>query len=395
MASHVTWLDISVDEQRRMRELASLFTLRESRDELGIGLLRDGVGDALFPGTSTLHTRARYALLVPWCFQYAARAKPEQRSRRLDEVERAIISPLRSSADARGLLGERAGTALKNLPSSVYWSMLERYGILAYTATRPEALAVSAPTHHVDDDGEMTRSSIWSTPPMPAGFPTNIPDGFALNHDEATWLRDRILEHAHGSLLAHLVLQRPDEDSPAPWMDLAARSAPDRAARVLEQGEDFSLVMHGAQLLYNLLLALDASRFELGDENRVEHYHQRLDAWARELTPRAREWQLQELLDILRTENGIAPAIAPSTRDFITRWSALVRDGDPLALRDDESAQHLIRQRERVAKGHKARLNNQRRLSTWRGASGSARLTYRWSTVRDILADIHTGLQRA
>lgn len=65
MASVVTWLDISADEQKRMRELASLFTLRDSRDELGLGLLRDSIADAVFPGTSTLHTRARYQLFVP------------------------------------------------------------------------------------------------------------------------------------------------------------------------------------------------------------------------------------------------------------------------------------------------------------------------------------------
>ncbi|MBO0981968.1 DUF6361 family protein [Microbacterium sp. SD291] len=395
MASLVTWLDISADEQKRMRELASLFTLRDSRDELGLGLLRDSIADALFPGTSTLHTRARYLLFVPWCFQHAARAKPEQRWRRLDDTERSIISPLRSSADPRGLLGERAGTALKNLPSSSYWSMLQRYGILSHPATRAEALTASMPTRTVDDDGQTTVSSIWSAPAMPEGFPESIPEGFALTHDEATWLRDRILEHAPGSLLAHLVQQRPDEDSAAPWTDPAAGAAPERAARVHRQAEDFSAVMHGAQLLYNLLLATEAHRLDVGDESRVVQYRDQLDTWARELTPRAREWQLSDLFHVLRDEHGSAPTVVPSTRDFITRWTTLLQSTDLQTLVDDESARTLIRQRERVAKGAKARLGSQRRLATWGGASGSARLTYRWGTVRGILADIHDGLQRA
>jgi hypothetical protein len=395
MGSLVSWLDVSVDEQRRMRELAALFTLRDSRDELGLGLLRDSIGDALFPGTSTLHTRARYLLFVPWCFQHAARARPDQRQRRLDEVERSIISPLRSSADPAGLLGERAGVALKNLPSSVYWSMLQRYGILSRPATRAEALSESTPSRKTDDDGQTTVSTIWSAPPMPEGFPSEIADGFALTHDEAGWLRDRILEHAHGSLLAHLVQHRPDAASTAPWTDAATVASPDRVARMLQQAEDFSAVMHGAQLLYNLLLATDAHRLEVGDESAVSHYRDRLDVWAGELTSRAREWRLADLLDVLRGEHGSAPALAPSTRDFIVRWSAIVRDGDPRTLVDDDDARSLVRQRERIAKGSKARLNNSRRLAAWGGASGSARLTFRWATVRGILDDIHEGLQRA
>lgn len=395
MGSLVSWLDVSAEEQRRMREIAALFTVRESRDELGLGMLRDSIGDALFPGTSTLHTRARYLLFVPWCFQYAARVHPEQRARRLDAVERSMISPLRSSTDATGLLGERAGVALKNLPSSVYWSMLQRYGILSRAASRTEALAASAFIRHVDDDGQTSVSSIWSAPSMPPGFPHEIPDGFALTHAEASWLRDLILEHAHGSLLAHLVQHPPEKESAAPWMDAAAASAPDRAALVLRQAEDFSTVMHGAQLLYNFLLATDAHGFELNDDARVLHYRQRLTDWASTLTSRARAWHLPELLNVLHREHGAGLAMAPSTRDFISQWTALIREGDTRQIVDDEAARSLIRRRERIAKGSKARLNNPRRLAAWGGASGSDALTYRWSTVRGILTDIHEGLRRA
>lgn len=38
-------------------------------DELGIGSIRDTFSDELFPGTSTIQTRARYFLFVPWIMQ--------------------------------------------------------------------------------------------------------------------------------------------------------------------------------------------------------------------------------------------------------------------------------------------------------------------------------------
>ena len=40
-------------------------------DELGIGPIRDTIADTLFPGTSTIQTRARYFLFIPWILQKA------------------------------------------------------------------------------------------------------------------------------------------------------------------------------------------------------------------------------------------------------------------------------------------------------------------------------------
>ena len=49
-----------------------MFSQRESRDELGLGQIRDALSDTLFPGTSFLLTRARYLLFVPWLFREGA-----------------------------------------------------------------------------------------------------------------------------------------------------------------------------------------------------------------------------------------------------------------------------------------------------------------------------------
>ena len=69
----LAWLDYSQADQRRAREIISMFSQQESRDELGLGRIRDALSDALFPGTSVLLTRARYFLFVPWLFREGAR----------------------------------------------------------------------------------------------------------------------------------------------------------------------------------------------------------------------------------------------------------------------------------------------------------------------------------
>ena len=68
----LAWLDYSESDQRRAREIVAMFSQRESRDELGLGRIRDALSDTLFPGTSFLLTRARYLLFVPWLYREGA-----------------------------------------------------------------------------------------------------------------------------------------------------------------------------------------------------------------------------------------------------------------------------------------------------------------------------------
>ena len=58
-----TWLDYSEHERRQAMDVIDLFGEDETRDELGLGTIRDGFADLLFPGTSTIQTRA----VLPLC----------------------------------------------------------------------------------------------------------------------------------------------------------------------------------------------------------------------------------------------------------------------------------------------------------------------------------------
>jgi hypothetical protein len=111
--------------------MLSLFQERESRDELGIGAIRDSIADKLFPGTSTIQTRLRYMLFVPWIYTELEgkhiTSKPF--AGEADTFERRLIDPLLSSDDKAGVFGKMAGSQVKRLPSSVYWAGLGVWGI--------------------------------------------------------------------------------------------------------------------------------------------------------------------------------------------------------------------------------------------------------------------------
>jgi hypothetical protein len=68
MMSAFACLDYSERERRKMLNVVDLFREHDTRDELGVGSVRDAFADMLFPGTSTIMTRARYFLLVPWAY---------------------------------------------------------------------------------------------------------------------------------------------------------------------------------------------------------------------------------------------------------------------------------------------------------------------------------------
>jgi hypothetical protein len=156
-------------------------------------------------------------------------------------------------------------------------------------------------------------------------------------------------------------------------------------------------VIHGASLLYNLLLAEEYERL-VPDEQRkvtepVERYRDALREWsARVKAARIAQWDVDDLWDWIFGAGGAR--IAPGSVRFVTTWVEHVRATDGQELAADTKAKDLIRARERAQKRGLARLGNAKRLAAWSGAAGANALTYRWDTVRGIALDIHDGLGR-
>jgi hypothetical protein len=66
MASSFSWLDFSESDRQQTMQVLDLFREKNTLDELGFGPIRDAFADHFFPGTSTIQTRARYFLFIPW-----------------------------------------------------------------------------------------------------------------------------------------------------------------------------------------------------------------------------------------------------------------------------------------------------------------------------------------
>ncbi len=141
MASALGWLDHDANAQAKTLNILALFQQKESRDELGIGTIRDSFAEQLFPGTSTIQTRLRYMLFVPWIYQRLEnkRISAVNFGTQADSDERALIIPLTQlEEDSAGTFGKNSREKLKRLPSSVYWSGLRRWGIRETSCSQEE-----------------------------------------------------------------------------------------------------------------------------------------------------------------------------------------------------------------------------------------------------------------
>lgn len=398
MPSTFTWLDFSERERRRALDVIDQFRNEDTRDELGIGTVRDAVADLLFPGISTIQTRARYFLFIPWIYKDLERRRigyPDIRQK-ARKVEVALIDTLADSGEELGVIGFLSRGRLQRLPSNVYWTGLRMWGILLFDRSQEEYHRwLNGYYARVDeavqpDDGEVLPSSLsgnWHPylPEPPHDFPASA--GFDLSDEEAEYLTDRIRQKVPSSLIAYFVQHGvKSEGVEFPWQHPAYSELPTRLREWLDQSQHFSEIMHGAVLVYNLLLA--ESRAET--EELAAEYRERITEWWQDsaiarsssvTANRDRFW------DVVHAAEG--HFISPPTRSFVNRWYQLVLNTtNATALIDGRSARDLVREREKSIKRTRARIGNEKMLVGWRGHSGDRRLNYRWQQAAEIIDDI-------
>jgi hypothetical protein len=404
MTSAISWLDFSEEDQRSAREILQLFTQPGSVDELGIGPVRDALSDAMFPGTSVLHTRARYLLFIPWLFAEGARLRPAGAPLLgwVDHQERRLIEALRRGGfgDAgHGLIGRNAGASLKHLPSSIYWHALQEWQILTRPGTIEQIAGAPQRTHSVE--AALTEfvehdDAVWdpNLPKPPESFFQMEGAAFSLEAEEAEWLAERIEKSVPGTLLEWLVASNiaPKATSGAPWEDSSVSPAPAELSRVLSHAHLFSAVLHGAALLYKLIVAERCAELGLTHTSeKVADYKSRLEVWATGLGGlghRLTTWPIDQFWGLVMSAN---PGIPLLTRSFIDKWIALVLPSEGRSVANNEVARQLIGSRERQLKGGRSRLTNDRLLHEWTGSSGADPLTFRWQQVKVLVTDISAG----
>lgn len=398
--SFFLWIDHSERQRRQILEAVDLFRERDTRDELGIAGIRDALADLMFPGTGSLQTRARYFLFVPWMYRQleVRRSSAGSIAKAARDFEIRLIDTLAESTDTDGTIGILARAALQRVPSSIYWNGLKVLGICRYSGSQSDfhrdfdRLTARRRTALRNDDGELvpgTETAAWSMmPEAPAGFPHDA--SFALTRAEAGYLRERVLEHHPASLFAHLLRQPHDPRAAAfVWEDPVVAAIGPELARQLRHARNFSELMVGAPILYNLLLAkLEPVRGDVKDT-----CEQLLAEWGQSVERRRADYDSWDRVDFWNLVRETGASLRQPTRDFVDEWLNLALGPHRQQLKKHQPARDLIVRRERALKGSLARFDNRRAREVWRGEAGLGRIDYRWTNARRLLIDIFAGLE--
>lgn len=361
------------------------------RDEIGFLTIHQRYADRFFPGTSVLHTRARYAVFVPWLFEDLAGLTGSAAVRALRERERELAGRLRDAGESQVIGGRVFPKPSSQPPSTVYWNALGVWGILR---PRQNGRTISRAQVHgllknggaaTDDDGQPLLSFDPPFLPLP-DRPANWRGGsitLRLTSAEAAFLRERLAQlrddRGHGlSLLARLVRT----EAPAPtgmWSD-ETRAVAGSNKTPLQRAQRAASLAGVGRAVYDALLE---HVLEAKDQRETSTRHRdHLAAAVAEHGSLAAELDV----DALETDIGALPlklrTVVTATKDWITSESS-----DPIALFDVYAAAE-------ARKGPRARLsstlNGRARRLEWsndeHGLAGP--LHYRWEQVSTLLNDL-------
>ena len=375
-------------------------------DDLGLGVIRDALADTLFPGTSTLHTRVRYALFVPWLLQHAAFSHSEVSAMRqaFEDSEFQLINALGKGGESEGIIGRVAGKNLQRTASSVYWGMMSQWRIF-----EPGFTVQNFFERHLLRDQQ--RKAPRADDPeagldlVPTGIHEALPAAppgllrstdFTLRAQDEQFLRDAITYSVPGTLLAHLAQHRPSswtDASRAPRSFAAPQitdELPPQLKDTVRVAQKFAVAIHGASLTYNHILARKTQRLKQ-EQSLEQFYAQWIAEWFTETqdlgVPTA-----QEQLELWELVNRTNRTLSRNTISFIEDWFSAVNSAQrPEDLFTSQTVIERITVRERQKKGARARLKpgNRQALDAWSGAAGTGRYNFRWNYVVQHLQDLY------
>ncbi|MBQ6344095.1 MAG: hypothetical protein IJI41_13300 [Anaerolineaceae bacterium] len=278
------WIDFSKSERNKVLSVLDMLSEAGTLDELGIAPIRDGFADLFFPGTSTIQTRAKYFLIVPYALkdlEYEGEANPGQILRLLDEKERKCGQILLSGEDKNGIIGSRAMAQqkwVKRSPADIYWAGLRKYGIFsggnlslseyvrAMCALKNEKTTLlrlgnrndTAEEGNADDKdaGSLFRKQFWTIPTYQHNWIESL--SVKLTDEEGDFLKRQIITSSPELMLAHILRNNMTEIlACASFQDLSAliRVFPEQIQQDYALAYDFSDFLYVLRTVYNITVS--------------------------------------------------------------------------------------------------------------------------------------------
>ena len=390
------WIDFSKEDRQKALDVINLLSEQGAVDELGIGIVRDAFANYFFPGTSTIQTRAKYFLIVPYILRDAIDGRygkdVNRILRAIDAEEKECgIKLLEANPKAEGVIGTRVlpkGWVARK-PSDIYWNGIRTYGIFCdYGLSIPEyvSLAVKLNTQKSSaklgnrndeteenekddsDAGDIMNVSFWNLPIYHDNWRDNLT--IELTNEEAFYLDKQIQKGAKGTLLEYVLKNRIDMNKYEDFVSMAAElseKVEEKLAYMMKLACEFNNLVYMARVRFNVMLSEEENEVAVSEWDRLKPQ-----------VKRRANVDLSAVFNKLELHN-------PGTYLFLSKLQEAFK-----AL-DIDAADELIKKRERQLKGiNRAKLNRTKEFdhSKW---VGGGELDYRFSNARRIINDIYSG----
>lgn len=389
----IGWIDFSKSERNKVLSVLDLLSEQGTLDELGIAPVRDGYSDVFFPGTSTIQTRAKYFLIVPYALkdlEYSNESNPNRLLRIFDETEKKCGEILVSNKeDTDGIIGSRSladNKWVKRTPAIIYWAGLRNYGIfnggnLSLTEYIRAMCVLKSQKHsllklgnrndntEVDGDdhdaGELFKRQFWKIPTYQQNWIDNL--SIKLTKEEGGFLKNQIVSSFPDTMLAYIL--RHDLVSVFScnsFQDLKSiiHVFPDHIQDDYYKAYDFSEFLYVLRTVYNMIVS----------NNKNEKANTRWEEFRPNLA-RIAAVDLDSIFDRL--------LVHPNTFlcAFLHKEKSLMLDGDLEGMKTE------IKRRERELKQSRAKTLHAGEFEpdAW---FGGRELDYRFGNAMRIVKDI-------
>jgi hypothetical protein len=343
-------------------------------------------------------------LFVPWILKKMEknRVPSENISQRVKREEIKLCNSLLEMGFKDGVIGAISGEGLQRFPSSIYWAGLQTWGIRKFRGSLNDYYQGLNSYYHLKK-GNITRDDQdvllyrnfgenWDEglPESPEELPGK--EGLDLTKNEAQYLREKLLINCRESLLTNIINlgKTAIEEEDFVWKNTFIDKLNNDLQIKVMHAQNFSVIMQGAALVYNYLLAEKKESEEL-----INKYKEKLAEWQIAMSSRAEiflNWNLEHFWNLVYSE--LTVNVPSRTRRFIDQWIEIVlKNIDDIFVNKNEM-EKFIYARELEVKGRRSRLRNPDYLAKWSGAAGTGQLDYRWQVVDRIINDIIRGLNK-
>lgn len=415
MIGSVGWIDFSSEHRDKVRTVIDLLKKQGVVDELGIGVIRDSFADRLFPGVSTIQTRAKYftltALLIrDYLDQPDAKREKESLEEYLSSWEKwcriKLAARYGSQGEARGIFGitfgERNDRDIQRQPSSVYWNGMRTFGVVrshlsltefsrAMSGRRSLKAILEGTERDKGDDSDADGESgpRVRVPDVSSDYWNNL--SITLTCGEAEFLHQHITAGASDSLLGEILLV----DQAISQLLKLRRSASfaefaelpfiralknEDLRQAVNHARDFWVILEGAHIRYNCLLQarFGSPQGAIECEGQWREWRERMSKF---------DWTGWETSYLWGLVDRHGTEVRPATRKFVDGWIGQARRaGEDLAACDK-----LVVDQELANKTNRARLRRGATDEQIKGWIGLKDLDYRLPQVKTLVEDIHRG----